>query len=106
MNWKKFLPVIGIGIFVYILLKLDFSKIIEEVSNANINFLLLAVLFIFITLLTQTIKWLAIARVQKINIPLIESLKVDLISNFYGFITPSRIGSAMRINYLKDYNGG
>ena len=106
MKIKKFLPIIGIVIFAYIILKLDITNIVKEISQANYYFLLIAMVFIFIFLLTQTLKWFAIARVQKIKIPFVKAFKINLMSIFYGFITPARIGVAMRAEYLKKYNNG
>ncbi len=103
---KKWVPIIGIGIFIYILLKLDFGKVIEEIINAKISWMLIAFFFISISLITQTLKWWVIAKIQKTEVSFIESVKINLISNFYGFITPARIGGITRANYLKKYNSG
>ncbi len=104
MRVKKYLPVIGISIFIYILLKLDMSNIFEEISNINIKFLLIAILIVFISLITQTLKWFPIAKIQSTNISFLEAFKINLISLFYGFITPSRIGGVIRAEYLRKYN--
>jgi glycosyltransferase 2 family protein len=101
---KKILPIIGILIFVYILIKLDISQVIKEVSEARINFLLIAILFIFISFLTETLKWFSIARVQKTDISFLQALRINFVSFFYGFITPSKVGGVMRAKYLKEYN--
>ncbi len=101
---KKYLPVIGIFIFLYILIKLDIKKILLEISQAKINFLLIAVLFIFISFVTETLKWFSIARVQKTNISFFQALRINIVSFFYGFITPSKVGGIMRAKYLKEYN--
>ena len=105
MKVKKFLPIIGILIFLYILFKLDLSNIIEEISKADINYLLVALFFVFLSTVTQTLKWFTIAKVQKIKVPFFGSYKINLIGTFYGFITPSKLGSAIRVAYLKGYKG-
>ncbi|MDO8528342.1 MAG: lysylphosphatidylglycerol synthase transmembrane domain-containing protein [Nanoarchaeota archaeon] len=104
MKIRKLLPIIGILIFLYILIRLDIRKVLLEISQAKVNFLLIAVLFIFISFLTETLKWFSIARVQKTNIPFFKAVKVNLISSFYGFITPSKVGGVIRAKYLKEYN--
>ena len=53
----------------------------------------------------QTLKWFIIARKQKIPVPFKEAIKMNLKSNFYGFITPSKIGAIIRAKYLKKYSG-
>tara|TARA_Y100000310_G_scaffold251425_1_gene257901 strand:- start:3185 stop:4114 length:930 start_codon:yes stop_codon:yes gene_type:complete len=105
MKFYKYLPIIGIAIFIFILVKLDVSSIIEEIKGADVNYLLIALFFLFLYTLSQTFKWFAIARVQKIEVPFWSSYKINLIGNFYGFITPSRLGSAFRLAYLKGFKG-
>ncbi len=105
MKIKKYLPVIGIAIFVYLLFKLDVSKIFGEILNADLFFLLIALSLVFISFFTSTIKWFIIARQQKIGVPFFEAFKINMMSGFYGFLTPSRLGSIIRIEYLKKFNG-
>jgi len=105
MRWKqvrKFLPIIGIGIFIYLLIKLDVTKVLREIENVNLYYLAIAIILVLIFFVTQTLKWFVIARKQKINVPFKEAFKINLVSNFYGFITPSKIGSIIRVDYLKD----
>jgi len=49
------------------------------------------------------LKWFVIARKQKINVPFWEANRINIISSFYGSITPSKIGSIIRAEYLKKY---
>ncbi|MAG11103.1 hypothetical protein CMI44_02225 [Candidatus Pacearchaeota archaeon] len=105
MKWKRLLPIIGIAIFVYILFRLDVSKILLEVKNANSNLLITALFFFLIFMVLQTGKWFVIARVQKIDISYIDAFKINTKTFFYSFITPSRIGVAMRAEYLRRHNG-
>jgi glycosyltransferase 2 family protein len=108
MKWgtiKKYLPIIGIAIFIYLLIKLNISRVFTEIGNLNINYFLIALILIFIFFIIQTLKWFVIARKQRINVPFGEAFKINLIGNFYGFITPSKIGSVMRMDYLKKYGG-
>ncbi len=106
MRWKKirkFLPILGIGLFIYLLIKVDVTKIFQELKNVNLFYVSLAILFTGIFFVTQTLKWFVIARKQKIKVPFREALRMNLLSSFYGFITPSKVGSVIRIDYLKKY---
>lgn len=108
MNWKvirKIIPFMGVGLFIYLLIKLNIVSVFQQIENVNLFYILLAFVATFIFFITQTIKWYVIARKQKISIPFIDAFKVNLISSFYGFVTPSKIGSIMRIDYLNRYNG-
>lgn len=100
---KRMLPFIGIAIFVYILIRLDITVVFKELINANPFYLFIAILFIVIFLIFQTLKWFMIARKQEIKIPFKEAFKINIIANFYGFITPSKIGSVIRADYLRKY---
>jgi len=102
-DWKKFLPIIGIALFVYILVKIGISNVLREILKANLLFFFLALLLMFPLLLTQTFKWFAIARKQKIEVPFWRAFKINLITCFYSFITPSKLGTIMRAEYLRKY---
>ena len=104
MKLKKYLPIIGIAIFAYLIYKLDIFNIVNEILNAKLIFLILAFLCVILSFFTTTAKWFAIARTQKMKIPFMEALKINFMSGFYGFVTPSRIGAIMRVEYLKRFD--
>jgi glycosyltransferase 2 family protein len=106
MKWntiKKFFPIIGVGLFIYLIIKLNLLQILQTIEKVNVFYLLIAFGVTIIFFVTQTLKWSILAIKQKINIPFWEAFKVNLISSFYGFVTPSKLGSIMRIGYLKKY---
>jgi hypothetical protein len=102
---KRIMPLIGIALFVYLLLKFDIKDVINIIYNSKIKYVLLSFLFTIILLISQTFKWFIIAKNQKINIPFWKAFKINLISNFYGFVTPSKLGSVIRADYMKKYTG-
>lgn len=104
MKWRtirRYLPIIGIAIFIYLLIKLDVTKIAKELNNLNINYIGISIIVILIYFIFQTLKWFVLAKRQKINLSFGEAYKINFISNFYGFITPGKIGTAIRTDYLK-----
>lgn len=109
MNWKKikrFLPIIGIGIFVYLIIKLNIVKVLKQISSINFFYIALAISITFVFFISQTLKWFIVARKQKIKIPFWDAFKINIITNFYGFITPAKVGTIIRADYLKKYDGG
>ncbi|MAG61875.1 hypothetical protein CMI43_03635 [Candidatus Pacearchaeota archaeon] len=106
MKLKKYLPIFGILLFIYILVKIDLQAVLSEIQNANIYFLLIGVFLVFVMMLSETIKWFTIARFQNIKIPFSEAFKINMIDNYYGFITPSKVGSVIRAEYLRKYTEG
>ena len=105
MSWKhvrRFLPIIGVGLFVYLLIfRVGITKIFQEIEHVNLYYVAVVFVLVFIFFVTQTAKWWIIARKQKINVSFKEAFKINLVSNFYGFITPSKLGSIIRVDYLK-----
>lgn len=109
MNWekiKKYLPIIGVALFIYLIIRLDVIKILKEIKNFDFSYFPFILFFVFLFLISQTLKWFVIAKKQKIEVNFKEAFKINLISNFYGFVTPAKIGSIIRIDYLKKYSRG
>jgi len=102
-NWKKYTSFIGIVIFIYLLFKINVKNVLYELTKANLLFLILALAIVPFVFFVETYKWFYIAKKQKIGISLKEAFKINLISNFYGFVTPAKIGSIIKIEYLKKY---
>ena len=105
--WKgvrRVLPVIGIAIFVYILIKINVVEVWKVVKEVDIYWLGIAAVFLLIYLIVQTVKWYLIAIGQKIKIPFKSALRINMITFLYGFVTPSRVGSILRADYLKKYS--
>ncbi len=103
-NWKRYLPIIGLAIFAYILIKLDVRKVFVEFLSLNWGWFFVAVVFVIVVMFLQTFKWFLIARKQKINVPFPEAFRINIIANFYGFVSPSKLGAAIRAEYLKEYS--
>jgi hypothetical protein len=101
---KKLLPFIGIALFVYLLIKLDINEIFKQFLGASKIYLIIALIFSLFYLFFQTLKWHVLAKKQKIPILFRESFKIDLISNFYGLVTPGKLGAVIRAEYLKKYS--
>ena len=68
MKLKKYLPIIGIFLFIYILIRIDIIKAFEEVVKADIFLLSTSVVLVLLLLTTQTLKWFIIAKKQEIKI--------------------------------------
>lgn len=103
MNWKKYFSLIGIILFIYILIKIDIYQVVNEIKNADVSLIILSFFVVFVLLLLQTLKWFVIAIKQGIDLSFKDAFKINFITNFYGFITPSRLGTVLRAEYLKKY---
>jgi len=102
---KKFLPIIGLLLFIYTIYQLDISKIKEAFLSINPLYILLILPFTFPRVLLRNYSWKLVQEEQKIHVPYWISLNIFLIGYFYGSITPGYLGQLMRIPHLKEYTG-
>lgn len=101
MKLKKLLPIIGLGIFIYILHSVGLNKIANSFIGLNWKYFPLVLFFLVFHLFLLTYKWTKIIKLQGFKLRFKEAVKYYLIGCFYGFITPSRAGSLIRASYLK-----
>jgi len=99
---KKILPVIGLALFAYLLVRIGIKDILSIIAKANFFYIILTILFIIPIVFFQAAKWNAILKKQKIRLKFGDVVKVQLISIFYGTVTPARVGSFIKIAYLQE----
>ncbi len=102
---KKFLPFIGILIFLYILYTLNVEKIIDAFLSIHPIYIIFSLTLTIPRVIIRNYAWQLIQREQKISVRYFQSLKIFLIGYFYGSITPGYIGQLMRVPYLKEKTG-
>ena len=98
----KILSVIGIAIFAYIVYKVGINNIIDSLIHLNLETLIIITILLALYFVLTTLKWKSILKIQNINLDFFTALKIYLIGNFYGFITPGTVGSLIRAKYIKD----
>jgi len=102
---KRLLPIIGVIIFVYLIAAIGPSTIITTLLNANPIYILLALLFEIPTLFFLTYKWNYFLKKQNIYLNFSYVMKVYIISIFYGLVTPGKLGTFIRVKYVKKKTG-
>jgi len=105
MKITKVLPLIGIAIFLYLIYNIGINNLISAFKITNYFYFLLAIISVILVFFFLTYKWHLLLKLQKYNISFKKTLKIELISIFYGFITPARAGSLIRSKYLKELTG-
>ncbi len=105
MKLIKLLPLIGVGIFIYLIYRIGLQKIIDVFKNVRYGYLSLVIILALVIAILQTYKWSLILKKQGINLKLYFLFKVQLISALYGAITPGRVGSLIKANYIKNKTG-
>ena len=105
MKLRKFLPLIGIIIFILIAVNLNFNSIVEQFTNINPLYSIFS-FFAFIPIVLMTnIQWQVLLKKHKIKMSFIASFKNILIGYFFGFITPGGLGAYTRTLYMQDDTG-
>lgn len=99
---KKFLPLIGIFILLYIIYSLDIDKIIDAFLRINPFFIIISLSLTLPSVVIRNYAWQIIQQEQKISIDFLDSMKIYLIGFFYGSFTPGYLGQLMRIPYMKE----
>lgn len=99
---KKFFPIIGVIILLYIVYSLDIEEIKSAFLSIHPIYIIIALSLTLPRVLIRNYAWQLIQKEQKINLSYFQSLKIFLIGYFYGCITPGYVGQLMRIPYIRE----
>lgn len=80
------------GLLIYAFSKFSVAESIAVIKSANFSWFGIALLLNFTTVLLQGHKWHYINRYLGIDLPYMETQKLNWVSNFYGFFTPGKLG--------------
>ncbi len=97
----KFVPIIGLILFVYIIITIGIEKIANTFVLIPLYIYIIAALPVILRVLIYGYKWQYISRKQKIDIHFLFYLKITLVCMFYSLITPGGLGWHIRIFYLQ-----
>ncbi|MGQ9664529.1 MAG: lysylphosphatidylglycerol synthase transmembrane domain-containing protein [bacterium] len=101
--WPILRIIIGIGLIIFLLIKLDALKILNHIRNMDIRYLFLAMISYFFFILISTWRWQVLLDYKKINISFGNSLIFYFIATFFNNFLPTTVGGdVMRIAYTMD----
>lgn len=100
----KVLPVLGLGLFVFLFVKSGPALIWGNIKGAKIACLLVAVVLLVPPLLLKAYKWGVVLKLLGFAMPFFENAKSIAISYFIGSITPARVGDFSRALYSSKYS--
>jgi glycosyltransferase 2 family protein len=101
----KYLRFLGIIILLIILLKIDFDKLLRIIYQANILYLLIAIILNIPQVFLKSYRWNRLLCDQNVKYTKVQSFLVYLSSIYIGFVTPGRIGEFTKVLYLKSDKG-
>lgn len=97
----KFIPIIGIILFLYILFDIGYEKILQAFSLIPWYYYALALVVFLPKLFLAGVKWQYLNKKQEITISFPAVIKLYLLGLFYGSVTPASIGLHIRVYYLR-----
>ena len=102
MKITKYLGLVGIILFVYIISKVNLNHVINILSSANPFFIILSVLMLFFAIILRSLRWKIIIKATGFDIPLKDCSLIWLKGYFLGGVTPGRVGDLFRAKFLSD----
>ena len=102
MEISKFLPIIGVLIFIIVLANTDIPTILNIIAGSDYILLTLTLLFHIPVLLLKSAKWELITHAYGKGVSLARCTKAWLVGFVIGIVTPGRIGELTKAYYLRD----
>ena len=93
---------ISAAILFFIFRIIGLEKVYSELANANIFYVFVSFVFVFLAIFLKSLRWKNIAGLFNAHISIRESLKYTYISLAFGMITPGRVGEFIKAKYLND----
>jgi glycosyltransferase 2 family protein len=105
LRLSRIFPAVGILIFAYLIISTGPDKIVSAFASADVSYFIPAVALLLLYLSVQAVKWNYLLRKQRIRLRFMYVFRIYMIGAFYGSITPGRIGTLIRVKYVKRKTG-
>ncbi len=99
----KILRVLGLLILVAILWRVDWSKLSGILQRIDLPMLVAAIVLNLAMILTKGLRWWVLMRSQGIPARAVDALKIYTSAQYFGMITPARVGEFLKIIWIKHY---
>ena len=106
MKLPKWVHLLGIPAFGWILYSLDLNKLFDSLRSIAVSNLIIVVLIFFPIILLKTLRWSAILKMRGIALPLSGLYSAYMSSFSAGGVTPGRFGEMLKYSYVKDAGYG
>ena len=98
--FKASLKSIGVIVFIVLIYKIGFNRLIGAFNNIKLLPLIITVVLLVSANISKALRWRIICRGYDYEIDILFTVKTYLIGTFLGFLTPGRIGDLSRSYYL------
>ncbi len=101
--WKHKFKLLGLALFVFILMQVNLSELINTISNTSLPLYMGSFLLSFPAIWLRAQRWKMFAETsQKLPMTGLQAFRYYWIAVFWGAITPGKIGELLKIKYLKE----
>jgi len=98
--WTVLRIVVGIGLIVFLLSRLDINKIVTHVRDMDIKFLIYALIPYLFFIIISAFRWQVLLDYKKMDISFSKTVTIYFISLFFNNLLPTTIGGdVMRVVY-------
>lgn len=101
-KYSKWIRIIGIILFLFILTRLDFNTTIKNLINFKWEYLIIYAILTILMLVFKSIRWQTILIKQEIDYQMKKVYAINTLTTFLGMITPGRIGELSKVIYLQE----
>ncbi|MGE9294029.1 MAG: lysylphosphatidylglycerol synthase transmembrane domain-containing protein [Puniceicoccales bacterium] len=102
---KKWIHMLGLLIFAWLLFHIGIDRVLQEIPRMEVGWFLTAIALTIPLSLLFTYRFHVILRDCGIGLSFGKCFRYYLLGQYYGFITPGKIGSFYRIYLIKDGEG-
>ncbi len=99
---SKILHLIGIVVLLYLLSTLEYRKIYSIIQQINLTYLALEMLSFFLYFFLKVYRFGYILKSYGYKVPFLMLYGATIEAQYFGFVTPSRIGESIKIIFLED----
>ena len=97
---KKYSALIGIVLFIFILSKIDMSKLFAILTTSHLMYIVIAALLAPVIMFVMALRWHFILRALEVRYNLVNDCISLIIGALLAEVTPGRLGELVRAQYL------
>jgi len=104
--WRWLRPVVGLGLLVFLLWRVDWREMARIVSQASISYMGLALFIELLNMVPKVLRWRALLISQGTREPFLRLLSIYFIGGFFSNFLPSDVGGdTMRMLRMAQLTG-
>ncbi|MCX6135478.1 MAG: lysylphosphatidylglycerol synthase transmembrane domain-containing protein [Ignavibacteriales bacterium] len=100
-KYGKWLKLVGIILWLYIILQLDFGKVVKVFSAIDFRWFLAATACLVGTYCFKALRWRTVLTLQRVHYGIFKTIGITFLSSFFGLVIPGKLGDVIKLTYTK-----